>query len=108
LPLVMSAPFTDITGTALNLKGLDAETSVQISRQSVSLRIIDARSGNLRARGYFKQDKSEPRGAFLLSSGPLNVGVTLSGGSTEVSPFVGDGWLAATWPRLSDVAPAPG
>jgi len=108
LPLVMGGPLKDITAGALNLKQLDAETSVQLSPHGLSLRVVDARSGNLRARGYYKQDRSEPRGAFLLSAGPLNVGVTLSHGETEVSPFVGDGWLAATWPRISQVSPGPG
>jgi hypothetical protein len=107
LPLVMSAPLKDITSMALNLKQLDAETSVHLSRQGLKLRLIEARSGNLRARGYFEQEKSDPRGAFLLSSGPLNVGVTLSGGETEVSPFVGDGWLATTWPQISGADPGP-
>jgi hypothetical protein len=108
LPLVLGGPLKEITSTALNLKQLDAETNVKISRSGVGLRVVEARSGNLRARGYFEQEKSEPRGAFLLSSGPLNVGVTLSGGETEISPFVGDGWLSATWPRISAPAAAPG
>jgi len=108
LPLVMGAPLTDITSTALNLKQLDAQTAVQLSADGVNLRVIDARSGNLRVRGYFSKRTREPRGAFLLSSGPINVGVTLSGGATEVSPFVGDGWLATTWPRISGSTPGPG
>jgi hypothetical protein len=108
LPLVMGAPLTDITSTALNLKQLDAQTAVQLSADGVNLRVIDARSGNLRVRGYFSKRTSEPRGAFLLSTGPINVGVTLSGGATEVSPFVGDDWLATAWPRISGFAPAPG
>jgi hypothetical protein len=108
LPLVMGAPLTGITGVALNLKQLDAQTSVLVSGQGVNVKLIDARSGNLRARGYFSKQASQPRGAFLLSSGPINVGVTLSHGETEVSPFVGDGWLATTWPRISQTAPGPG
>ena len=107
LPLVMGAPLKSLASTALDLKQLDAETQVQLSRHGVSLNGIEARSGNLRARGYFRQEKSEPRGAFLLSSGLLNVGVTLSGGETEISPFVGDGWLAATWPRISRAPGGP-
>ncbi len=107
LPLVMSAPLKGITSSALNLQQLDAETSVRLTRRGLSLRVLEARSGNLRARGYFEQAKDEPRGAFLLSSGPLNVGVTLSGGETEVSPFVGDGWLSTAWPRVSGADPGP-
>jgi len=107
LPLLMGAPLTDITGAALNLKQLDAQTNVRVTQHGVSVKLVDARSGNLRARGYFSKQKSEPRGAFLLSTGPINVGVTLSDGATEVSPFVGDGWLATTWPRILQPAPGP-
>lgn len=102
LPLVMSAPLDDIASTTLSLKEeLRAKTAVELSGQGLSVKLVEARSGNLRVRGYFSQHQSQARGAFLLSSGPINVGVTLSGGSTEVSPFVGDGWLASTWPRIA-------
>lgn len=109
LPLVMGGPLKELTGGALGLERLDAETAIELSRTDKSFRLVDARSGNLRARGYFRQAKrSEPRAAFLFSTGPLNVGVTLSGGETEISPFVGDGWLAATWPRIAASRPGAG
>ncbi len=105
LPLVMGDPFQGLTSTALDLKGLDARASIEVKRGNLDLKVVDARSGNLRLRGYLSKRTKQPRGAFLLSSGPLNVGVTLTGGETEVSPFVGDDWLAVTWPT---VAPGPG
>ncbi len=108
LPLVMGQPLQGIADTALDLKGLEARANVRLAPGAVDLKVIDATSGNLRMRGYLSKRAKEPRGAFLLSSGPFNVGITLIGGSTEVSPFVADDWLAVTWPRLSRAHVGPG
>jgi hypothetical protein len=97
LPLVLSQPLSGITSTALDLKGLDASANVRISPGAIDFKVVEARSGNLHLRGFLNKRAQAPRGAFLLSSGPLNVGLTVSDGSTEVSPFVGDDWLATTW-----------
>lgn len=101
LPFLVSAPFDDVAGAALDLDALQARIAVALGTGGLRLRVIDARSGRLRLRGYLEQRASEPLGAFLFSSGPIHVGVTMRNGETEVSPFVGEGWLAATWPRLS-------
>jgi hypothetical protein len=106
LPLVMNAPLRGVADAALNLKALDARAKVQISSGKLDVQVVDATSGNLRLKGYLSKREEQPRGAFLLSTGPLNVGVTLSDGETEVSPFVGDDWLASAWPRLSYAKPA--
>ena len=74
-------------------EGLEARANVEISRKRMRLDHINARSGNLRLRGHVSKQQEQPTGAFLLSSGPLNVGVKLSDGATSVSPFVGDDWL---------------
>jgi hypothetical protein len=108
LPLLMSAPLDDVAGTALDLETLQARIALQLEQGSLRLRVIDATSGRLRVRGYLDQRSRKSLGAFLLSSGPLHVGVTLRNGETEVSPFVGADWLAATWPRLSGTASGPG
>lgn len=93
LPLVLASPWRDIGGTALALKDLDARAQLQLRGENVELRRIDASSGNLRVRGYLTTGRQPARGALLLSAGPLNFGVTLGGGGSEVSPFVGDDWL---------------
>lgn len=108
LPLVLSQPLSGITSTALDLRGLEASAQVRLSPGAVDFKVIEASSGNLHLRGFLSKRARDPRGAFLLSSGPFNVGITVSGGSTEVSPFVGDDWLAVTWPRLSRVGVGPG
>lgn len=108
LPLVMGSAVKDVTSTMLDLESLDARANLELRRGSVQVELIDARSGNLRMRGFLSKRTRDPRGAFLLSSGPINVGVTLRGGETEVSPFVADDWLARSWPRISGLGPEPG
>lgn len=106
LPLLIGAPFKGIASSALDLQALDARATFKVRRGDADVRVVDATSGNVRLRGYLSKRAERPRGAFLLSSGPINVGVTLSDGETEVSPFVSDDWLLATWPRLT--GPSPG
>lgn len=108
LPLVMVAPLREVASTALDLESLEARAALRVSGRKVDVRVVDAQSGNLRLKGYLSQRGPHPQGAFLLSSGPFNVGVTLEGGETSVSPFVGDDWLAATWPRVARGERAPG
>jgi hypothetical protein len=107
LPLVMSDPLKGIASTALDLQALEARASFKLRRGDVDVKVVDATSGNVRLRGYLSRRTQQPRGAFLLSSGPINVGVTLSDGETDVAPFVSDDWLLATWPRLAE-SPNPG
>jgi hypothetical protein len=100
LPLVMSNPWRDLSSTALDLETLEARAQLQLRRSSFELHRIDAHSGGLRVRGYLSKGEQQPHGALLLSSGPFNVGLTLSDGNTEVSPFVGDDWLRSAGQRF--------
>jgi hypothetical protein len=108
LPLLMADPWKDLAGTALALEHLEAKASVAFADGDFDLKLMDARSGNVRMRGYLSKHAQQPLGAFLLSSGPINVGVTLSQGDTEISPFVGDEWLATAWPKLVGASRKPG
>ncbi len=100
LPLVLGQPLQGITRAALDLKGLVARADIRVSPSAVEVKSIDAHSGSLHLRGFVAKRSKDPRGAFLLSSGPLNVGISVSNGSTEVSPFVGDDWLVVMRTRL--------
>jgi hypothetical protein len=102
LPLVLAGPLKSITQSALDLQGLVARATLDVSRSNLKLQSIDAKSGDVRLRGHVSKREKDPDGAFLLSSGPINVGVTLRGGATSVSPFVGDDWL-----RTADARAAP-
>lgn len=107
LPLLMADPIKDVTGAALDLQRLEARASLLYAGENFDLRVLEAESGRVRLRGYLSK-RERPLGAFLLSSGPINVGVTLVGGETEISPFVSDEWLVATWSRLLGDQRRPG
>jgi hypothetical protein len=98
LPLVMANPWRGMSSTALDLQALDARAQLRMHGKSLELRRIDAQSGKLRLQGYLSKRSRQPRGALLFSSSLINVGVELRDGDTEVSPFVGDDWLAAQMP----------
>jgi hypothetical protein len=93
LPLVVGGTIRDL-GTALGDWGaLDARARLQVSAGGVAVTGIDARDGQLRLRGNVSKRGKHPSGAVLVSSGPLNVGVSFERGASEVSPLVGDDWL---------------
>lgn len=94
LPLVTALPIKDAVSSALGLAQLRAHFSLTGSRDDFRLLLLQARSGNLSARGTYRQRVKSQQGALLLSTGLLNVGVTLRDGDTAVSPLVADDWLA--------------
>lgn len=94
LPLFVGGVLRDVGSAALELKSLNGKADLELTGERLALTHIDARSGRLRLQGHFEQRRRQPTGALLLSSGPLNVGVTLKDGDTELSPFVADDWLA--------------
>jgi hypothetical protein len=59
-----------------------------------SVRVIEARNGELVARGFFKKaaDPSST-GRFLFSLGPVHAGVEIENGESKVKPLVPADWL---------------
>jgi hypothetical protein len=96
LPLVLSKTARDLGTTLVDLSALEAQAKLKIEAGGVEVTGIDARDGKLRLRGDMAKQGKYPSGAVLVSSGPLNVGVTFDRGATEVSPLVGDDWLVTT------------
>lgn len=101
LPLVVGDPLPSIGDTLLDLQELDARADVALSSGRWEVRHLDARSGDVQLRGLLSKHAKDQRGAFLLSSGIVNVGVALKDGETDVAPFVSKDWLAATWQDLA-------
>jgi hypothetical protein len=93
LPLFVGSVVRDVGSEALALRGLTGRAELEVSSERVALRHIALQSGRLRMRGHLEQRERRAAGAMLLSSGPVNVGLTLANGTTRVSPFVGDDWL---------------
>jgi hypothetical protein len=96
LPLVVSQTIEDLGTSFVDLRALDAQAKLKIDPGGVEITGIEARDGTLRLRGDLSKHGKYPSGAVLVSSGPLNVGVNFERGDTEVSPLVGDDWLATT------------
>jgi hypothetical protein len=96
LPLVVSAPVSGASDALFALRRLDAQASVRIGAGGIDVTRLEARDGPVRLRGHVSTRGADPRGAFLLSAGLFNVGVTLESGDTEVSPLVGGDWLGTT------------
>jgi len=94
LPLVTSLPIKDAVSSALELSQLRAHWALSGTVADFRLLLLQARSGSLSARGTYRQRPKHRTGALLLSTGLLNVGVTLRDGESEVSPLVADDWLA--------------
>lgn len=92
LPLFVDSALRNVGSAALDLKTLNGRADLELTPGLMKLRRIDAHSGNLRLRGHVEQ-RAEPSGALLFSSGPLHVGVTLRNGDAQLSPFVADDWL---------------
>jgi hypothetical protein len=95
LPLVVSRTVSDLGGVLVSLGALRASARVKVERGGVDVSGLDARDGELRLQGHVSQRGASPTGRLLVSAGALNVGVRFERGSTDVSPFVGDDWLAS-------------
>jgi hypothetical protein len=94
VPLAADGVVRDVSTTALSLDDpLRARAAVSLQEDWWQVRLLDAASGNLRVRGHVSKRSGPPRGAFLFSAGPINVGVVMQDGSTDVVPFVADDWL---------------
>jgi hypothetical protein len=94
LPLVVGAATQDVGTALIDLGALDARARLQVEAGGIDVTGIDARDGQLRMRGNVSKRGKHPSGAVLVSAGPLNVGVSFERGTTDVSPLVGDDWLA--------------
>jgi hypothetical protein len=93
LPLVTSLPIKDAISSALGLERLGARLALSGTAADYRLRLVEARSGSLSARGSYRRRQQHEQGALLLSTGALNVGVTLRNGERDISLLVGDDWL---------------
>lgn len=94
LPLVTSLPIKDAVSSTLALEQLRAHFALSGNIADFRVLLLQARSGSLSARATYRQRLKQQQGALLLSTGLLNVGVTLRDGETAVAPLVADDWLA--------------
>jgi hypothetical protein len=93
LPLVGSLPFKRAAAAALGLADVRAKLSLAGTERDYRLSLLEASSGKLEASGDYRGGSLEGRGALLLRTPLVNVGVTFRDGATSVKPFVSNDWL---------------
>ncbi|MGK3996532.1 hypothetical protein [Sorangium sp. So ce1024] len=78
----------------LTMERLTASATVKREASDVDFRLLEAQGGNLAIRGRLtKSEGQDPRGAFLVKSGVLSVGIDLDQDGAGVHPLVGDDWV---------------
>jgi hypothetical protein len=93
LPLVTSLPIKDAISSVLGLSRIQARLATKQSGDSYDVKLLEARSGKLTARGYLHLRPQSTLGALLLMTDVMNFGVTLKDGDTDVKVLVGNDWL---------------
>ncbi|WP_437591411.1 hypothetical protein [Sorangium sp. So ce1000] len=78
----------------LSMEGLKASAKVSRAEGGIDFRLLEAKGGNLAIRGRLtKSDGRTARGAFLVKSGLLSVGIAIDRDGAGVHPLVGDDWV---------------
>lgn len=82
--------------SVIDTSNLRATLEVAKLDRMIDVRVADARTNGLSSRGRWRKEGNHTRGAFVLSTSLVNVGVKLHDSETSVTPFVSDGWLDET------------
>ena len=76
----------------LKLDDFDAAASVSATPGTIRVRDLDAAGGNFKIHGQFAHDGKVARGAFLIESGILVIGVEVTPLGTKVRPLFAKQW----------------
>ncbi|HXK19356.1 MAG TPA: hypothetical protein VNG33_16210, partial [Polyangiaceae bacterium] len=93
LPLVTSLPIKDAISSVLALSRIQARLATRQIGDAYEVTLVEATSGKLTARGHLRLHRQSARGALLLSTELMNVGVKLEDGDTDVRLLVSNDWL---------------
>ncbi len=88
----------------LKLDGLEASARVRLGHGLVDVRGLDAKGGKFHLAGLYRESGADRRGAFLLETGPLAVGVEIAGGASHVKLLGARSWFEGA--RAAAGAPA--
>jgi hypothetical protein len=106
LSLAMGSAAQKLLSAGLSLGALDGTVAFHAAERGVDLELTQAKCGAVSGRGYFQQPLSgSGRGAALLTTGLIHVGLRVEKGQVETSPLVGREWLVETWRRLQGLPP---
>jgi hypothetical protein len=98
LSLALGSPMLeDLAADVFDLRDLEAQASLIVSRRAVRFELSRAESGGLTGAGYWQRPATgDARGAFLISSKVANVGISFLGSDAHTAWFVPDDWLASS------------
>ncbi|HKB70785.1 MAG TPA: hypothetical protein VKH46_08070 [Thermoanaerobaculia bacterium] len=83
----------------VGLEGLTASAGVVLGPATVEIAGLDARGGKFTIAGDYARRGKAADGAFLVSAGPLSVGVEVSGGKSSLKLVGAKGWFAGRKPK---------
>ena len=84
-----------------DLSNLEVAARTRFERGNIDVLVERAHTDAVKARGRWRRVDGRERGAFLLMTDLVNVGVEISGGDTTVRPLASESWLERTLAELS-------
>ena len=76
-----------------DLSDLRATAELRHDGVVTDVRVLDARTRGVKSAGRWRREGKHARGAFLVDTPLLQLGVTVDDDGASVSPFVPDSWL---------------
>jgi hypothetical protein len=77
----------------LKLEGLNAKARVRIASQLLEVENLEAAGGSFHIAGNYREKKDDRRGAFLVETGILAVGVSIAGNESHVKLLGAKTWF---------------
>jgi hypothetical protein len=77
----------------VDLSDLEIAARAKLEGKTVDVQLLRARTDMVRARGRYRRVGGTERGAFLLITDLVNVGLEISDGDTTVHPLASESWL---------------
>jgi hypothetical protein len=78
----------------LKLEGLKATGRVRLGNRLLDMEDLEASGGKFHIAGRYRQKGEDRRGAFLVETGILAVGIAIDGPSSKVKLFGAKNWFA--------------
>jgi hypothetical protein len=77
----------------VDLSDLEVNARAKLEGKNIDVQLLRARTDAVRARGQWRRVGVTERGAFLLITELVNVGLEISDGETTVHPLASESWL---------------
>jgi hypothetical protein len=93
----------------LKLEGVTAKARLRLAHELVDVRDLEASGGKFHIAGRYREQKDDRRGAFLVETGILAVGVAIEGPKSHVKLLGARKWFedeAAAYARSTSTTTA--